>query len=334
MRSFAFRLSLVLLLAATARADGPYAVSKTFPIGGDGGWDYATLSDAGDALYLPRQTHTQVVDTATGKVTADIPDNAGSHGVCLVPDAGRGFISNGKDGTVQIFDLKTNATLGRIPAADDADGIIYDAATKHVLVMCGDATKLIVLTPTLDPKTGKPDASIDLGGKPEFAATDGAGNVYVNLVDKDEVVAVDLKTLKVTAHWPTAPGKNPVSMTIDPAKSHIYVGCRNEKLLSIDIKTGKIVSELPIGKGVDASAFVAPQIFSSCGDGTLTVAEDTDKGLTLVQTVTTAPRSRTMAADPKTGTVYLPAAEFEKTDAKRPKSVPGTFKVLVVTRTK
>lgn len=149
-----------------------YAVTNTLQIGGEGGFDYATLDAEGKTLYLPRTSHTQVIDVAGGKVLADIPNNSRSHGVVLVPEVGRGFISNGGDATVQIFDLKSNQSLGKIKAADDADCIIYDPASKDVLAFCGDAHVMIAVPADVDPKQGKASASVDLGGKPEFAVSD------------------------------------------------------------------------------------------------------------------------------------------------------------------
>ena len=326
-------VAVLMLVAGAAAADAPYAVSKTWALGGEGGWDYATLDASGARLYIPRQSHTQVIDTASGKVVLDVTGNAGAHGVALVPELDRGFISNGKDGTVQVFDLKSGAELGRLAAAEDADGIIYDPGTKHVLVMCGDAQKLLTFAADVDPKTGKADGTIELGGKPEFSAADGAGKVYVNLVDKDLVAVVDIKEKKVLAKWSTAPGTGPVGMSMDPATHRLFVGCRNEKLLVMDAdKDGKVLGSVAIGHGVDATAVAGKLIFASCGDGTLTVAqEDPASGLKVVETVKTATRARTMAVDAKTGTVYLPTADVEG-KGPRPKPVPGTFKVLVVSR--
>ena len=309
--------------------DAGYVVQKTLHVGGDGGFDFATIDGDGKYLYLPRSSHTQVVDTGDGKVVADIPDNSRSHGVALVPEAGRGFISNGGDGTVQIFDLKSNKSLGKIKAAADADAIIYDSASKCVLTLCGDAHVLVAIPPDVDPKDGKASATIDLGGKPEFGASDGQGKVFVDLVENDEIAVVDSKAMKVIAKWPIAPAKQPVGMAMDPSKKRLYVGCRSKDMVIMSAEDGHILADLPIGEGVDATAFRQGTAFASCRDGTLTVIRETspDK-FEVAQTVKTAPRAKTMAIDDKTGAIYLPTA-----DGQGRSITPGSFRVLVVGQT-
>src|SRR6266850_3686713 len=180
-------------------AQQDWQVVKTFQIGGRGGWDYLTVDPQTHRLYVPRTTHTMVIDAESGKTIADIPGQKNAHGVALAPAAGRGFISDGGgDGAIVIFDLKTHAVLGSLAAQPDADGIIFDPASGRVLVVSGRGKALMSFQPDLDPKTGKLAPPIELGGKPEFLAADGKGNVYINLVDKNEVVGVDLKTRKVT----------------------------------------------------------------------------------------------------------------------------------------
>src|SRR5437667_9151985 len=194
---------------------GPYRVAEIFKIGGAGGWDYVTVDPEHKHLYLPRTTHTMVLDAATGKSVADIPGQKGNHGVALVPSAGRGFITDGKDGSVIVFDLKTFEVLGKVKAEDDADGIIYDPASRKVLVSCGDAGVMIPIAPDVDLKTGQAEAAVQLGGKPEFLVSDGQGKVFINLVDKDQVAGVDSKVMKIVDKWPTAPGGAPVGMSMD-----------------------------------------------------------------------------------------------------------------------
>src|SRR5690348_12088898 len=187
--------ALTILAAASvlpALAETGWEVVKTLPIGGEGGWDYLTVDPQTHRLYVPRSTHTMVIDSASGKVIGDIPGQKIAHGVAIVPEAGRGFISDGGGaGSVVIFDLKTNAILGTILAQPDADGIIFDPASGRVLVVSGDNKVLMSIKPDIDPKNGKIDTPIDLGGEPEFLASDGAGKVYVNLMNKNEVAVVD-----------------------------------------------------------------------------------------------------------------------------------------------
>jgi hypothetical protein len=335
--SAGFLLAVVsFTLSARVAAQGNWAVEKTFHIGGDGGWDYVTLDAENHRLYVPRSTHTMVIDADSGKTIADIPGQKHNHGVALVPEVGRGFISDGS-GAVVIFDLKTNAVLGTVAAQPDADGIIFDKASGLVLVVSGDNGVLMTLKPDADPKTASIDPPIDLGGKPEFLASDGAGKVYVNLVDKNQVAVVDIKARKVLAHWPVAPGGSPVGLSIDTAKRRLFIGCRNpQKLIVMSTDDGKVLTDLPIGAGVDATKFDGHQAFASCRDGKLNVAGESASGkFEIVQTVTTPAGARTMDIDSETHRVYLATAEFEEQKpvaTGRPVAKPGTFMIVVVGR--
>jgi len=321
-------------LCIPAAAQGTWTVEKTFHIGGEGGMDYITLDAKTNRLYVPRSTHTMVIDADSGKVLADVPGQKHNHGVAVVPEAGRGFISDG-EGAIVIFDLKTNAVLGTLKAHPDADGIIYDKASGLVLVVSGDDGVLMTLKPDVDPKTGSLDPDIALGGKPEFLAADGAGKVYINLEDKNQVAVVDLKTRKVLAHWPVAPGGAPVGLSIDPEKHRLFVGCRNpQKLIVMSTDDGKVIADLPISAGVDATRFDGHQAFASCRDGKLHVAGETAPGkFDIQQAVTTAVGAKTMDADPEKHKIYLPTAEFEEAKpGTRPAAKPGTFMIIVVGR--
>jgi DNA-binding beta-propeller fold protein YncE len=333
-------LSVVAISGSFARAEppasplaaGPYRVVQTFHVGGEGGWDYLTVDpQVGRLLYVPRGTHTMVIDAASGQTVADIPGQRRNHGAAIVPNAGRGFISDGQDGTVAIFDLKTYKVLGKVKAAADADCVIYDPNCGKVLVSCGDAGAMVAISPDVDPATGKADATVALGGKPEFLAAD-QGKIYVNLVDKDQVAVIDSKTMQVVHRWPTAPGGSPVGMSVDPVKRRLFVGCRKpQKLIVMSADDGKVLADLPIGAGVDATQFDG-DIFASCRDGTLAVARETSPGkFAIVQTVATKPGARTMGLDPTTHTLYLPTAESAPGSSKsRPAMQPGSFMILVV----
>lgn len=329
-----------LLLAAVsftlggyAFAQGTWAVEKTFHIGGEGGWDYVTVDATNHRLYVPRSTHTLVLDADSGKTIADIPGQKHNHGVALAPEAGRGFITDG-EGAIVIFDLKTNAVLGTVKAHPDADGIIFDKASGLVLAVSGDDGILMTLKPDADPKTATIDPPIDLGGKPEFLASDEAGKVYINLVDKNQVAVVDIKARKVLAHWSVAPGGAPVGLAIDRAKHRLFIGCRNpQKLIVMSTDDGKVLADLPIGAGVDAAKFDGKQAFASCRDGSLAVAAEVGGKFEIVQTVTTPLGARTMDLDPAAHKIYLPTAEFEEQKpgaTGRPMAKPGTFMIVVV----
>jgi DNA-binding beta-propeller fold protein YncE len=330
-------LAFVAAILASAQpqpAADPYLVAETFHVGGGGGWDYITVDPENKRLYVPRTTHTMVLDAATGKNIADIPGQKGNHGVALVPNAGRGFITDGADGSVIVFDLKTSDVLGKVKAAEDADGVIYDPASRKILVSCGDAGVMVPISPDVNPKTGQADAAVPLGGKPEFLVADGQGKVFINLVDKDQIAVVDTKTMKVVAKWPVSPGGSPVGMSMDTEHHRLFVGCRKpQKLVVMSADDGKVLADLPIGAGVDATQFDNNYIFASCRDGTLAIAQESSPGqFQIVQNLKTRLGAKTLAIDPATHTVFLPTAEFgTQTDARsRPVAKPETFMIVVV----
>ena len=339
MKRFLVALVVPMLVSAAlvpACAQANWKVKKTLPVGGDGGWDYLTVDSQAHRLYVPRTTHTMVLDAGSGNVLGDIAGQKVAHGVAVVPSAGRGFITDGGgSGAIVVFDLKTYAVLGTLATKPDTDGIIYDAALNLVLAVSGDEGVLMTFKPDIDPKSGKIDPPIDLGGKPEFLASDGS-KAYINLEDKDLVAVVDLHTRKVVARWPVAPGGQPVGMALDEKTHRLFVGCRNpQKLIVMSAETGKVLADLPIGAGVDATKLDEGQVFASCRDGSLIVAEDKSGKYEVAETVKTPAGARTMGVDTATHTIYLPTAEFEPQPAGstgRPKAKPGTFMIVEVAR--
>jgi hypothetical protein len=325
----AMLLAGVLPVAAQAR----WEVTKTFHIGGDGAWDYVTIDPQTHRIFVTRTTHTMVIDGATGKVLGDIPGQTRSHGTALVPALNRGFITDGGSGAILVFDLKTYAVLGKLGTMPDSDGIIYDQATDLVLAVSGDEGKLMTFKPDIDPVNGKIDPPIDLGGSPEFLAADRDGKAYINLADKDLVAQVDLKTRKVTARWPVAPGGHPVGMALDSRNHLLFIGCRDpQKLIVMSTEDGKVVADLPIGAGVDATKIDGAQALASCGDGTLTVVDQKNGKYEVEQVVKTADGARTMGVDPSTHTIYLPTAELQPPapGQRRPRPKPDTFMIVEV----
>jgi hypothetical protein len=317
-------------------ADGPsqYELGEPIHIGGPGNYDYVTLDRRQKRLYIPRTTHTQVLDITTGKVVADIEGQEHNHGVALNRQAGRGFISDGA-GFVVIFDTKTNGVLGKVKADQDADGIINDRASNKVYVGCGDAGVLVPIPVDVDPTNGKADPPIELGGKPEGLATDSQGRIYVNLEDKNQVAVVDTKAGKVVDKWSVAPGGAPVGLSINAKSHHLFVGCRKpQKLIVINTEDGHVLADLPIGAGCDWTAFDGGNILASCGGegGMLNVARETSPGkFEIVQNLKTRTRAKTMAVDTSTHTIYLPTAEYpEQTGRGRPKAKPDSFMLVVV----
>jgi outer membrane protein assembly factor BamB len=324
--------TLLVLATMPCVAQTNWAVVKTFPIGGEGSWDYVTIDAPNHRLFVTRSTHTQAIDTDTGKVLGDIPGQARSHGVAIVPKLNRGFITDGGGtGAIVIFDLKTYAVLGKLATMPDSDGIIYDAKLDKVLAVSGDGNALMTFSPDIDPKTGKVD-TIALAGAPEFLASDGSGKVFVNLEDKDVVAVVDLKSRSVVSRWPVAPAGHPVGMAIDAASHRLFIGCRNpQKLVVMNDETGKVEAALPIGAGVDATAAGAGLAFASAGDGTLTVAAEKAGAFQVQQVVKTPTGARTMGMNAETHRLFLPTAEMEPAAAgTRPRPKPDSFMIVVV----
>ena len=330
VRNFSFALAVcATVLSASAQT---WQVKKTLHIGGEGGWDYLTVDASTHRLFVTRTTHTMVIDAESGKVLGDIPGQKKAHGVALVPNVNRGFITDGA-GSIVIFDLKSYAVLGTLATLADSDGIIYDAHQNRVLAVSGDGGALMTFKPDIDAKNGKIDAPIMLGGAPEFLATDGQGRIYINLEDKDVVAVVDLQTRKVIARWPVAPGGSPVGMSMDAGKNRLFIGCRKpQKLIVMSTQGGKVEASLPIGAGVDATAGNQGQAFASCRDGSLVVAGEKAGKMDVVEVVKTPLGARTMGLDPQTHQIYLPTAEFEDPSAARPKAKPGSFMIIVVSR--
>ena len=313
-------LALTLLLtfcAALGQAAPGYQVIKKIPIPGQGSWDYLTVDEGARRLYVSHGTQVEVLDVDSGAIVGKIPNTLGVHGIAIAPELGRGFVSDGKASTVTIFDLKTLKTIGQVPTGKDPDAIIYDPATSRVFAFNGDGNS----TTAIEASSGKVAGTIDLGGGPEFAAADGAGYVFNNLEDQSMVVKIDSRNLKAEQHWPTAPCQSPSSMAIDRPHHRLFIGCRSKVMAVMDTDTGKIITSLPIGDHVDATAFDAERklIFNSNGEGTITVIrQETPDKYSVVESVKTASRAKTMALDPKTHQLFLSTMES------------GQFEVLVV----
>jgi hypothetical protein len=332
-------MSLAVLLLAgflPAMAQTTWDVTKTWHIGGDGSMDYLTVDAQTHRLFVPRGTHTMVIDSGSGKVLGDIPGQKNAHGVAIVPSLGRGFITDGGgEGAIVIFDLKTYAVLGTLATVPDSDGIIYDAALGRILAVSGDKGVLMSFKPDIDPKSGKIDPPIELGGAPEFLASDGTGKIYINLEDKDVVAEVDLQAKKVIARWPVTPGGHPVGMALDKKTHRLFIGCRKpQKMIVMSTEDGKVLSALPIGAGVDATLFEAGQAFASCRDGSLVVTGEKSGKFEVEQIVKTPLGAKTMGIDPTTHKIYLPTAEFEEAKPGaapgHPKPKPGSFMIVEV----
>lgn len=340
--TFVLILNSAMLFASTSIAQqkgsaktSGYHLLKKFETGGEGGWDYLFVDSAARRLYLSRSTHVMVLNADTGASVGDIPNTNGVHGIAIAPDAGKGFTSNGRDGSVSIFDLKTLQVTSTVKVGKNPDAIIYDPASHRVFAFNrGDSS-----VSAIDAASGAVAGTIPLGGHPEFAASDEAGKVFVNLDDKSEVVAIDARKLEVKSRWSVAPGEDPSGLAIDRKHHHLFSVCGNKKMVVSDYDAGRVLTTLPIGGGVDAAAF-DPETnlaFSSNGEGTLTVVHrDSPEQFSVVENVTTQQGARTMALDVKTHNVYLVTAKFGPPPAPtperpnpRPSIMPNSFVVLV-----
>lgn len=333
------RNTLLLMTIATVMSGaltGGYHVKTKFKIGGDGGWDYATADSDARRLYVSHTNQVEVLDLDSGSVVGKVPDTPGVHGIAIAPESGRGFVSAGRANKVVIFDLKTLQKVGEAPTGKNPDAIIYDPASKRIFAFNGGSANATVI----DAAAGTVAGTIDLGGRPEFAAPDGQGTVYVNLEDKSAVVKIDSRKLTAGSKWPLAPCEEPSGMAIDTRHHRLFIGCSNKMMAVVNTANGKVITTLPTGEGVDANGFDPGTglAFSSNGDATLTVVhEDSPDKFTVVENAKTERGARTMALDVKTHNVLLPAAEYGPAPAPtadrphpRPPVLPGTFTILVV----
>ncbi len=298
-------------------ADAGYTVIKKIPIPGQGSWDYLTVDANARRLYVSHGTQVEVLDVDSDAIVGSIPKTPGVHGIAVAPALGRGFVSNGQASTVTVFDLKTLKPIGETATGQKPDAIIYDDATSRVFAFNGGSNSATVI----DAATGKVAGTVNLDGVPEFAAADGKGFVYDNLEDESQVLKINSRDLKVEQRWPTAPCKSPSSMAIDRANRRLFIGCRSKVMAVMNTDNGQVIATLPIGDHVDATAFdeESKTIFNSNGEGTITVIhEDSPDKYSVVETVKTLPKAKTMALDPKTHHLFLSTAEN------------GQFEVLVV----
>lgn len=330
-------ISVSLAALAVAAAGPGYHVTKTYKLGGEGGWDYLTADAEARRVYISRGTHVMVIDADSGKSVGDIADTPGVHGIALAPELGRGFTSNGREGTVSIFDIKTLATSNKVKVGDNPDAILYDPATKRVFTFNGRSQD----STAIDASSGQVLGTIKLDGKPEFAASDAKGEIFVNIEDKSELTAIDPAKLEVKAKWPLAPCTEPSGLSIDRKNRRLFVGCDNKMMAVVDADSGKVLATPAIGEGVDATAFDPGTglAFASCGrDAVLTVVkEDSKDKFSVAENVSTKRGARTLALDTKTHNVFVVTADFGPPPAPtadnprpRPPMLPDSFVALVV----
>jgi YVTN family beta-propeller protein len=321
-RTFASLMVLATLMGprVSAAPETGYHIIKKVSLPGTGGWDYVFVDAAERRVYVSHATQVEVLNADTFEVVGTIPNTPGVHGIAVAPEFGRGFITAGKSDSVIIFDLKSLKSLSEVKVGKKPDAILYDPATKHVYAMNGDSDSASVINAA----DGKLVGTVDLGGNPEFAVSDGKGNVYINLEEKAETVHVDSNALKVLHSWPLAPGKTATALAFDGSTRRLFAGCRGGQLMVVlNADTGKVITTAPIGERVDAAAFDPANklVFMSNGGGTISVYhEDASDKYSLVETITTNPGSKTMGLDPRTHNLFVPA------------NLGGQFTVLVFGR--
>ncbi len=325
-------LALPFTTHAAATAPAPRVLS-TLSLGGAGGWDYLSFDAAHRHLFVSRGDRVLVIDVDHGRQIGTIADTDGVHGIALAPDLGRGFTSNGKAASVTEFDLVTLKTIATITGTGEKpDAIVYDSASHHVLTFNGKSESASVI----DPARAAVIDTIALPGKPEFAVSDGAGHVYVNIEDKSELVQLDTTSNKVLQVWPLAPCESPSGLAIDTRHHRLFSVCDNQLMAVTDANDGHQVASVPIGDGPDAVAFdaAASMIYSSNGEsGTITaVHEDGPDHYRVTATIPTQISARTLALDPKLHRLYLSAARLGKTRQAngRPTIEPDSFGIITV----
>jgi DNA-binding beta-propeller fold protein YncE len=322
----------ILALSALPASAQSWTIAHTYKLGGDGRWDYVVPDPPNRRLFIARTDRLMVV-SEDGKLLGEVKRINGAHGTGVDDASGRGYATSGNDASVVIFDLKSYQTLGRIPAAEDADAVAFDPVTERVFTLNGDAHSSTVI----DARQGKLITNIPLGGKPEYGVSAGDGKVYANLTDTAEVVEIDARAAKVARRRSTAPCKAPVSMAIDTAHHRLFSGCRSGVMAVSDYDAGKVVATLPIGSGVDGAGYDpgSGDAFASAADGTLTVIhEDSPNTYRVVQTIKTPEGSRNMGVDPTTHRVFVVSAKFGPAPAGRgrPPVLPDSFALMVIER--
>jgi len=321
-------LLLIGLAFQTANAQD-FHVSKTFKIGSPGGWDYIAVGPD-QKIYVSHSTQVNILDQRTGDSVGVIPNTTGVHGIAFVPALGKGYTSNGRANTVTVFDLKTAAVQQQIAVGQNPDAIMYEPYSKTIVTCNGRSHDLSVV----DPATGTVTTTIPLDGKPETAVSDEKGKIYINIEDKNKITVVDMRTRTIVANWPLD-AEGPTGLAIDNATHRLFAGC-DKQLVILDAGSGAVVSKQPIGDGCDGVGFDEglKLVFASCGEGKLSIIkEESASSFKPLADVPTKRSARTLAVDSKTHTVYLPAADTEKAaTGERPKMIPGTFQVIVVTK--
>lgn len=317
MRIQLFRMASLLALAcgmvasAQTQKAGQYRILRTIELGGDGSWDYLRFLSEGRRLFITRSTRVMVVDLANGKLAAEIPGTDGVHGVAFVPSLKLGVTSNGKANTATIFERDSLKAVANVATGTKPDGILWDPFTSSVLTMNGADNSISVI----DAAAAKSIASIALPGRPETAASDAKGKVFVNLEDKAQIAEVSMTAHSVTHTWDLAGCVEPTGLAMDKTNARLFTACHNGVLIVVDANSGRNIQKLPIGAGVDAVEFdpETRTIFTSNKEGTISVIQqDNADKYHNQETVQTLPGAKTMALDHDRHLVYTVANQEGK----------------------
>ncbi len=331
---------LLAVCGSTAPGQGKsgFHVVRTIPVGGEGGWDYITYDTGSHRLFASHGNQVMVVGAESGAVTGTIPNTPGVHGIAVAEGLGKGYISSGRANLVTVFDLRSLRMLKEVPVGQNPDAILYDPFTRRVFAFNGRSRSASVLDCGLDSVI----ATLPVGGKPEFAVTDLAGSVYVNIEDRSEVLRIDAQALVARSRWSLAPGEEPTGLAIDREHHRLFSACANEKMVVLDAESGTVIAVLPTGKGTDGCAFdpLLGYAYASNGEGTVTVVrEETPSVFTVVENVQSRRGARTITIDPVSHALYLPTGEFGPAPAPtaerprpRPSIVPNSFVILQLER--
>jgi DNA-binding beta-propeller fold protein YncE len=321
------------LLKAQTESSG-YKIMNKFHIEGDGGWDYLNVDESTGRIFVSHSTVVQVIDEKDGKLLGTIPDTKGVHGIAIAADLNKAFISNGRDSSVTIIDLKSLAFITKIPVTgQNPDAILYDPFSHKVFVYNGRTANATVI----DGTTNKVVSTIKLSGKPENSVTDNKGKVYVNIEDKNEITVINSTTDKVEQTWSIAPGEEASGMALDNETHRLFTVCSNKLMVVLDALSGKVLTTLPIGDGCDGAAFdpAMKRAYSSNGEGTMTVVQEINPDqFKVLENVPTLRGARTITIDRKTHHIFMSTAEYVAPDPsagntnRRPSVKPGTFMVL------
>jgi YVTN family beta-propeller protein len=323
--------SVLSISAADARGAGPFKVVNKFPLPGEGRWDYLIVDNQNRRLFLSRTTHVAVLNADSGKSIGEIPDTPGVHGIALAPELGVGFVSDGGENKVTVFDLKTLKVEKKIDTGGNPDSIVYDPDDKLVFVQNGKSNSSSVI----DASSRDVVATIPMPGRPEFAIYDGKGSMYINIEDKSSLAHVDVASKQVKDTWKLTGCEGPTGLAIDRKSRTLFSGCANKVLAVVNADSGKVLQTVPIGDDCDAVAY-DPQtgyVFASAGEGKLTVIRKGNGGkYSVLQNLSSPPGSKTMALDAAKHEIYLPSAKFngDPTGHPRPPVVPGSAAMLVI----